>query len=184
MTYRTSFGHWLRSRRKARDLGDAAWLQNDTEQARVFLEASLALSQELGDKVVFAWARTKLGYVAHQEGDAVRARMLLEQSLALMQEIGQQLGVAACLEGFAGVAELEGQVARAVRLFGAARAIRDVLGLAPFGDERLDHERQLAAARTQLGEGVFDAAWAEGQAMTAEQAIAYALDAGARRTST
>ena len=99
------------------------------------------------------------------------------ESLALMRAIGQRLGIAACSEGFAGVAELAGQPARAVRLFGAATAIRDVLGLAPFGDERLDHKRRLATARTQLGESAFDAAWAAGQAMTAELAIAYALDA-------
>jgi tetratricopeptide (TPR) repeat protein len=157
-------------------LGEAARLQHDVEPARMFQEESLALSQELGDKESIAWALNKLGYVAHQQGDAVRARMLQVQSLALMQEIGLQLGVAACLEGFGGVAELEGQPARVVRLFGAATAIRDVLGLAPFGDERLDYERRLATARTQLGEGALDAAWAEGRAMMMEQAIAYAFE--------
>jgi DNA-binding NarL/FixJ family response regulator len=34
------------------------------------------------------------------------------------------------------------------------------------------HERHLAAARAQLGEGAFAAAWAEGRGLTAERAIA------------
>jgi len=157
-------------------LGEAAWLQNDAKQARMFLEESLALLQEPKDKTLIAWAHTRLGYVAHQEGDAAQARMLLEQSLALMRELGQPLGIAACLEGFAGVAELEGQPARAVRLFGASGSIRNVLGIQPFGGEQLDYQRRLTVARAQLGAAAFDAAWTAGQAMTAEQAIAYALE--------
>jgi predicted ATPase/transcriptional regulator with XRE-family HTH domain len=157
-------------------LAEAVRLLNDADQARVFLEESLALLQEVKDKELIAWVLTKLGYVTHQQGDAAQACMLLEQSLALMQEIRQPLGIAACLEGFAGVAELEGQPARAVRLFGAATTIRDVLGLAPFGGERIDYTHQLAVARTQLGAAAFDAAWAAGQTMTAEQVIAYALE--------
>jgi hypothetical protein len=37
----------------------------------------------------------------------------------------------------------------------------------------------MAPAREQLGEAAFDAAWAEGQTMTLEQAMAYALSDGA-----
>ncbi len=160
-------------------LAEAVRLQNDADQARVFLEESLALLQEVKDKELIAWVLSKLGYVTHQQGDAAQARMLLEQSLALMQATGQPLGIAACLEGFAGVAELEGQAARVVRLFGAAAAIRDRLGIPPFGGERADYERRLAAARIQLGESAFDAAWEAGQMMTDEQAIAYVMDASA-----
>ena len=36
--------------------------------------------------------------------------------------------------------------------------------------------RTVAAARTELGEEAFAAAWAEGRAMSMQQAIAYALD--------
>ena len=37
-------------------------------------------------------------------------------------------------------------------------------------------ERSLTAVRSHLHEATFVAAWAEGQAMTLEQAIAYALE--------
>ena len=36
----------------------------------------------------------------------------------------------------------------------------------------------MAAARSQLGESTFEEAWTEGQAMTFEQAVAYALKEG------
>ena len=46
--------------------------------------------------------------------------------------------------------------------------------------ERPDYERNLAAARAQLDEVTWQTAWAEGQAMTQEQAIAYALEPEAK----
>jgi hypothetical protein len=45
----------------------------------------------------------------------------------------------------------------------------------PLG-ERLGYERAVATARAQLNEATFAAHWAEGQAMTLEQAIVYALE--------
>jgi ATP/maltotriose-dependent transcriptional regulator MalT len=41
--------------------------------------------------------------------------------------------------------------------------------------ERAVFERGVAALRAELGEGTFTTAWAEGQAMTRDEAIAYAL---------
>jgi hypothetical protein len=45
-----------------------------------------------------------------------------------------------------------------------------------FPDERAREEQLVAAAHAQLDEATFAATWAEGQALTLEQAIAYALD--------
>jgi hypothetical protein len=38
-----------------------------------------------------------------------------------------------------------------------------------------EHERQVAVVRAQLDDAAFTAAWAEGQAMTLDQVIDYAL---------
>ena len=38
------------------------------------------------------------------------------------------------------------------------------------------YQRTKASVRSQLGEEAFETAWAEGRAMTFEQAVAYALD--------
>jgi hypothetical protein len=39
-----------------------------------------------------------------------------------------------------------------------------------------ERERHIAEARSQLGEAAFEAAWAEGEAMTDAEALAYARD--------
>ncbi len=42
----------------------------------------------------------------------------------------------------------------------------------------MDHDRGVETIRSQLGEAALRTAWAEGRAMTLEQAVGYALDAG------
>lgn len=65
----------------------------------------------------------------------------------------------------------------------ASRPYRDTVlllaeALELAGPERDVLERAIEAARASLGEQVAAAAWVEGQAMTLEQAVAYALEAG------
>jgi DNA-binding NarL/FixJ family response regulator len=60
----------------------------------------------------------------------------------------------------------------AVRLWGAVEVLREAAGIPLSPIERADYERAIAAARTRLGEQAFAAAWAEGRAMTPEQALA------------
>ncbi len=62
----------------------------------------------------------------------------------------------------------------AARLFGAAEAIRQRSGEVRFKIFDADYEASVAALRDAMGEDDFDAAWAEGAALSTEEAIAYA----------
>ena len=64
---------------------------------------------------------------------------------------------------------------RSPRLWGAAEATRRLIGAPLPPNERPRYERLVAAVRTQLDEETFAAAWAAGQALSLEQAIAEAL---------
>jgi hypothetical protein len=66
-------------------------------------------------------------------------------------------------------------------LFGAAEALRVAIDAPRLPVERADYERWVAAVRAQLGAEAFAAEWAEGGAMTLEQAIASALAGSASR---
>jgi ATP/maltotriose-dependent transcriptional regulator MalT len=82
---------------------------------------------------------------------------------------------AAYLHVAASLAGSQGKATRSARLWGAAEALREAIGtvLSPF--EHHLYEPYLAAARAQLDEAAWKAAWAGGRAMTTEEAIEYAL---------
>jgi hypothetical protein len=70
------------------------------------------------------------------------------------------------------------QPEKAARVFGAAEALREAIGAPVPPVERPDYDRAVAAARARLGEVAFSSGWAEGRAMTLEQAMSYALKEG------
>ncbi len=63
---------------------------------------------------------------------------------------------------------------RAARLFGAADACRQRRGQVRFKVHEADYEASVTALREAMGQNGFDAAWAEGAALTTEEAIGYA----------
>jgi DNA-binding NarL/FixJ family response regulator len=64
---------------------------------------------------------------------------------------------------------------RAVCWLAAADALRQAIGAPLPPADRPGHEATVRAARAAVGEVAFAAAWAEGQAMSVEQAVAAAL---------
>jgi len=158
------------------NLGEAARGQGDYARAAVLYQESLALRQEQGDKGNIAASLHNLGIVAREQGDYQQAEALFKESLILFRVVGYRWGIVAGLAEWAELANAKGQVKRAVRLFGATDSLYEVIGAHAEPAARVRYERAMAAARVQLGETAFAAPWAEGRAMTLEQAIAYALE--------
>src|SRR5437764_13318892 len=88
---------------------------------------------------------------------------------------GTRGGIAFSLTNLGAASCAQGQPERGTRLCAAAAALRTAIGAPLTPDERAIHEDTLASARAALGEEAFVAAWAHGQALPLEQAIAYAL---------
>jgi len=123
-----------------------------------------------------AAALDTLGGVLLAQGNAVRAQALLLQSLALSQDVGDKLASAYTLTKLARATCVQAQPARAATLFGAAEAVRSVINALLPPTEQTVLDQHIATTRTQLEEGTWQQAWAEGRAMSLEQAIAYALE--------
>jgi predicted ATPase/transcriptional regulator with XRE-family HTH domain len=159
-------------------LGHAAQLRGAFDDAAQFHHESLEYFQAFGDQHhALPWAYHGLGETALGQGRLDEAGRWLAQGLALSQTIGDQASMAWCLAGLGSVAALDEEPVRAARLWGTAERLRQAIGCRPAPAARATYERALAVARAQLGEEAFAAAWAAGQAMTLEQAIAYALGA-------
>jgi hypothetical protein len=84
---------------------------------------------------------------------------------------GNRQTIAFGLEGLARVVAVRGEVSWAARLWGAVQTLRETVGAPIPPVERPAYESGVTAARAQLGEQAFAAAWAEGRTMTPEQVL-------------
>jgi DNA-binding CsgD family transcriptional regulator len=89
-------------------------------------------------------------------------------------EVGVHLFIPDILECLAALAGDAGSHREAARLFGAAAAIRQRMGLVRYKVWDAGYDASVTGLRDALGENDFDAAWAEGAALSTEEAIAYA----------
>ncbi len=153
-------------------LGEVFLQQGDAIEARALLEENVALSREIGHRQGTAQSLTLLGRVAASQGDYAAAHTLFEESFEVTKKLGDKLYLASNLEGLAVVAVAQGEPLRAARLWGAAEALREVIGAPIPPVERVDYDHSVATARAQCGEKAFAAAWAEGRGMTPEQVLA------------
>jgi DNA-binding CsgD family transcriptional regulator len=155
-------------------LGDLARVRKDPGDARrQYLEA-LVILREIDARPEIARCLAGLGRVAMDLGALALARQHLSESLKLSHTTGSRIGVARGLEAFAALAVREDRPELAVRLTAAAAALREVAGLPALPGART--ERYLASAR-HLGENTIARLWAQGLAMSSDEAVALALDA-------
>ncbi len=156
-------------------LGVAAFMQGDYTSARRLEEEALTIYRELGNKSNIARWLYNLGHIAHREGDAKRARELYIESLIVSQELGSKRTIGRCLMALGGVAGTTKQPLRGAMLLGAAEALFNSISSMLQPDDQAEHDRAIVSTLSQLNQETFDAAWAEGQALTLEQAIGLAL---------
>lgn len=159
-------------------LSFAAMLEGNVAKAVALHEESLALYREVSHLHGVIICLTNLGLLAVSLGEHVRARALFAESLELAQRSKASLGIHYGFLGLAGVATLLNQPRRAARLWGAAEALRDSTGLYlhSFVRTHSNYDGFLTAVRAQIDEAAFAAAWAEGKALTLEQALIYAAE--------
>ena len=155
-------------------LGALARRQQDYEAAQAFFQDSLVLRRDVGNTAGIALTTGSLGWVALLRGEHKRATALLNEALMLAARLKSKRTIAWCLAGLSGAASAEGQPERAARLSGAAESLLNTIGVHEIPD-RAAYERHSAVAREALGAAGFASMQAEGQAMTLEQAIEYAL---------
>jgi predicted ATPase/class 3 adenylate cyclase len=154
------------------NLGYEYLLEGDYEQATALNEEAARLYRDRGSRGGLVYALDNLAWAALACGDHERARALHEETLALCRELGDKLIGSESLEGLACAAAARGEAERSALLFGAASS----LGYQQAPAESALREPYLSSARSHLGATAWEAAWAEGQAMTFERAVSYALE--------
>jgi predicted ATPase/class 3 adenylate cyclase/DNA-binding CsgD family transcriptional regulator len=181
--------------------GDAATARNATEAAAQHMRASpqtaaggrlyeaqaalaggdLVAARRWADDAVSTMtgaflsdALTARARVAIAQGEPDGAERDAHDALAHAAEVEAYLFIPDSLECLGALAGEAGSHREAVRLFGAAEAIREGMGAVRFKVWDTAYEASVAKLRDALGENDFDGAWAEGAALSTEEAIAYA----------
>jgi predicted ATPase len=166
------------------EMGQLLCDQGEYEEAESWLNRSMELSRSTGEQSQIGVLHTILGRVAFHRGSYRVARSLFREALTShlqAHEYGADmvglLEWVALLDAAQAASENSSEGYRqATLLLGATEKRRKEMGAPLPPIRRPDHDQVLNALRTQLEESGFSEAWAEGQAVTMEEAINLALE--------
>jgi tetratricopeptide (TPR) repeat protein len=173
------FNDQLKDKGIAADLLDArarmAMLEGDYSQARTLLQEVLDIIEELGARMNLLWCRSQFGYLALHEGNIGEARIIFVETAQNFQKDRVVIGTVFNLEGMAGLYIAVGKPECSARLIGSADAARQKIGSQRPLVEQVDVDKIIALCLANMGEAAFSDAYDEGQKMTLEEAVTYAL---------
>jgi predicted ATPase/DNA-binding SARP family transcriptional activator len=143
-----------------------AWMAGEVERAETLWEECLTVAREAESSEVTAMAVSGLGDVALARGAPEHALQRFRAALAIYDELVAPELLADTCVCLSAVARAEGELERAARLLGAAASLRHASGAAeqPEGSILTYLNEVTAAAREELGDEAFAAAFASGRA--------------------
>jgi DNA-binding CsgD family transcriptional regulator len=151
-------------------IAQAALARGDLSGARRWADDAIAATSGW----YLTGALTTRARVAITEGVPEQAERDAHDALSCSTGVGVYLCVPDILDILAGLAGDAGSHREAARLFGAADGIRQRTGEVRWQIYQASYEAAAAAVRDTLGDNDFEAAWAEGAALSTDEAIAYA----------
>jgi hypothetical protein len=113
--------------------------------------------------------------LALKETDYERADVLFRESLMRNQELGHQIGILAAMTGLAKLALGIGNLSRAAQLYGIIEGRLAALSLPLYITDQVEFNDGISALHARLDEKTYAKFWTKGQAMSLEEAIAFAL---------
>jgi len=153
-----------------------AFQEKDYLKLKRLSEETIALFERAGDQRGVARTLTDLADYERTDGNFTRAVELLQQSLQQLILFKDKLSIAGVLTNLADLFSKQGRVERAVRIYGAAEALRESIGIRLQPYDIKNREQDIKFVGDTLRETEFTKGWAEGRAMTMDQAIAFALE--------
>ena len=158
-----------------RNLGEVALSAGNLPAAQVRFARSLKVCRDAEDKRGEAIALWRLGKTDAAGGDVDTARKRLTEALQALQAFEMNSEALDCLEDYVKLLQVAGQVENAVRISAAGTAVREALRLPRTPHREAEMQARITAARAELGDGAFAAAWAGGLTWALDEAIDRAL---------
>jgi predicted ATPase/class 3 adenylate cyclase len=188
-------GDWARARplfddslRLYRELGDEprvmwgtralAWAYaefGDLEQGRALYEEALNQARAAGNRLFESVILGSLSWCAIKDGRVEDTLPLLKESLRIKRDLGDRIETAIGLCHAARTIAEMGRAETAARLISCYEALSEEIGGSYAWVTRMNEET-LPIIRTQLDAADFDIAWQRGSRLTADEAVALALE--------
>jgi hypothetical protein len=119
-------------------------------------------------------ALSDLGFVTAAGGDLARAGLLQLEALGIAERVGSRGIVAQSIDGVAGLLGLDGRAADAATLWAAAESIRREARYHLLLADRRRIDGEIARSRATIADDAWAAAWADGERLDLDAAIARA----------
>ncbi|GAB2633117.1 protein kinase [Prescottella soli] len=156
-------------------LGWAYGVLGDIANSMECNDRVLATTEAHGESMFRSYALWGSAIARWMEGDLDQARRSAEEGLRLIRSVDDPAAGAIYLGVLGWIASSADQATRAAVLLGAADSLRRTMGLLMFPRiTALDAECEQRVRRS-LGERAFDAALRTGEALSFDEAVAYAL---------
>jgi non-specific serine/threonine protein kinase len=152
-------------------LAEGARIAGDYRWARTLYDESLARNRARGSRLMVSVELTNLALVEKKEGNLSRAEANLREAIGISGELNNSYLLAANLVALAAVAASAGTPQKAARILGRADAIYSATGLVVDPADKPEYDGALAAARAQLGQDQFQAAYEEGARSTVDELV-------------
>ena len=153
----------------------AAIERGDLGKAQSLIEDAIAVFRSSGDKWALAILLANLSHVMVCRGDIEQAIVTAREGLLLSHQSVDRRSLTWCLTYLGVTMAARKQFARAARLWGASQRIGESIGSHPPTQTTAIRNLYLPSVRQSLGDETFAAAWAEGERMTPDAAVADAL---------
>jgi len=158
-----------------RTVAVVASLSGDSPTALRLFDECIGMMRKVGDRWGLSYTLVGLSHEYLRSGQIDRAKLQLDESLTLAREIASKTSMAIVLLGYAGWAAACGHPARAAQLIGAADGVLASINARWWPTEQFAYDFITTMIRALLDAATWDAAYAEGRALTLDHAIAYAL---------
>jgi hypothetical protein len=153
-----------------------ALLQGNYEQAYTSIAEALEYADKTGERMMFLWFSADLGYVTLKQGNTIETRSLFTKCVKEFLKDRVEIGIVFAIEGMTGLYIILGKPERAARLIGWVDSMRKKLNDPRPPLEQANMDWNIAACLIKMGEVAFSDAYDEGQQLTMDEAVAYALE--------
>ena len=157
------------------DIGWVTSIQGNPAVGLPNIVEGLQLARRAGDRWLIALILDSVAWAYVQMDDVAQAVSSWTEGISMAVAAADRFPLPSYLEGFARVARIEGDPARACVLLASAAAVRGDMGARPTESWTDYLLRDVELVRAELPDADFEACRRSGLAMSAEEAVQFAL---------